>query len=1321
MKTCARIAIVLTVLGMGVAARAQTCTSPIAGWQGNYSYTMNGTVTDSTGVMWSVSHSAAADVDANNRAVLSCTAAEWFSLNDTNVTASSNATGVHPPCSPPSAVPNSTITFVGTGYQSTSILRIDTSSGTYSYSAFPGVSSGTVTYLGCDGTTMTVAGVWNMFPASWALTPSTAPTFPLPSSIQPLTVNAPVSGQGEWVANGTGIILPWTLSFTLNPIYSTDDPCQQAGNSSIGCQNQSLGEDVLIVGTGFNLHYESGRAPGAGANSVASADAAMMGGWTLSAHHAYDGNTLLLGNGRQRNAYQLGTPVVFNGNFLVTSEDGSEVYVFSGSTGQHLQTVRPLTGALEYQFGYDAAGMLVTVTDANGNVTTIQRDASEHPTAIVSPYGQTTSLSVNSNGFLSQVTDPLGKSATFTNSSTGLLVSRTDENGNIFNYTYDSQGRLTNDADSLGGFTALARTNAASGFGWTVGETTAMGRTSGYQTTLSAPWVQTATSTFSKQHTNIWPNGLQATGTKTQQGSQISESVALPDGTSYGHTLSPDPIWGIQLPIATSQTLTKGNLTMSIIGSSTASLGTAANPFSLISRTDQTTINFRTYTSTFTTSNLTFVNTTPVGRKLTTVLDNQERIASTQIGGLLASNFAYDSRGRLSSVTRGTRASTFTYDSGGRLATATDPVGLNTSFSYDPDGRVLSTTLPDGRVINYNYDANGNLTAVIPPGKSAHDFSYTAVNQMSQYLPPSVSGTGSTDYSYNTDRDITKITRPDGNAITFGYDSAGRLSSDITPSETIGYTYSSTTGNLTAAAITNGEALSYGYNGPLPTSTSWTGTVNGSVSLAYNHNFWVTSRSINGGNTIAFSYDNDGLVSTAGQLALYRSSQNGLISGTTLGLASDSRSYNSFGELTGYTASSQGGRLYGMFYTRDADGRISNKTEIRGFHITTYTYSYDPASRLVGVSQNGTAISSYSYDTNSNRLQATTPSGTVSATYDAQDRLLTYGTATYTYTANGELASQTVGALQTAFQYDVLGNLVSVALPSGKAISYVVDAENRRVGKMVNGTLVDGFLYDGARIVAQLNGTNNIVNQFIYASRATSPDFMERAGVTYRIFSDHLGSPLLVVNTSTGAIAEEITYDEFGNVLSDTNPGLQPFGFAGGLYDQDTKLVRFGARDYNPSSGRWTAKDSILFAGGDTNLFAYASSDPVNFRDPRGWEVQAADAGSESWISKAWDLAVETGERVTHAIGDRIIENDNLGEHGPPNLTPPTGRRLNEYVNANKPGTENAESTWSFSEWIKKTFNSCSCALKGGDSCQQPTKQPPMPPPKQRPGPLSQY
>jgi len=75
-------------------------------------------------------------------------------------------------------------------------------------------------------------------------------------------------------------------------------------------------------------------------------------------------------------------------------------------------------------------------------------------------------------------------------------------------------------------------------------------------------------------------------------------------------------------------------------------------------------------------------------------------------------------------------------------------------------------------------------------------------------------------------------------------------------------------------------------------------------------------------------------------------------------------------------------------------------------------------------------------------------------------------------------------------------------------------------------------------------------------------------------------------------------HDAWGNVLEDTSPGFIPFGFAGGLYDPDTSLVRFGARDYDPSLGRWLSKDPIRFSGGQRYIYAYLDNDPCNGIDP---------------------------------------------------------------------------------------------------------------------------
>jgi RHS repeat-associated protein len=165
----------------------------------------------------------------------------------------------------------------------------------------------------------------------------------------------------------------------------------------------------------------------------------------------------------------------------------------------------------------------------------------------------------------------------------------------------------------------------------------------------------------------------------------------------------------------------------------------------------------------------------------------------------------------------------------------------------------------------------------------------------------------------------------------------------------------------------------------------------------------------------------------------------------------------------------------------------------------------------------------------------------------------------------------------------------------------LVDGQNRRVGKKKNGTLVKVWIYrDQLHPVEELDSAFNLVKRFVYASGKNSPDYMIQGANTYRILSDQLGSPRLIVNTSGGAIAQRMRHDEFGIVLEDTSPGFTPFGFAGGLYDPDTGLVRFGARDYDPSVGRWISKDPIRFEGGQGNLYEYVNNDPVNTVDRSG-------------------------------------------------------------------------------------------------------------------------
>src|SRR5690606_4202979 len=245
------------------------------------------------------------------------------------------------------------------------------------------------------------------------------------------------------------------------------------------------------------------------------------------------------------------------------------------------------------------------------------------------------------------------------------------------------------------------------------------------------------------------------------------------------------------------------------------------------------------------------------------------------------------------------------------------------------------------------------------------------------------------------------------------------------------------------------------------------------------------------------------------------------------------------------------------------------------------------------------------FDANGNRTSVTSGGQHCDAANVEQDRLSRFGNRTYEHPASGDRQRKSDGTVAHELEDDELGNLLRVTLNGSTTIDYVIDGLGRRIGKRVDGVLTHRWLYlDGLRPIAEIDAAGNLT-EFVYA-RGLAPEYMIRGGETFRFVKDHLGSVRLVVNAATGDIVQRLDFDAWGRVLTDTAPGLQPFGFAGGHHDPDTGLVRFGARDYDPDTGRWTAKDPLGFAGGDTNLYAYAGGDPVNFVDSAGTSAEDA-------------------------------------------------------------------------------------------------------------------
>jgi len=250
------------------------------------------------------------------------------------------------------------------------------------------------------------------------------------------------------------------------------------------------------------------------------------------------------------------------GDYFVPSEDAAELYVFSHSN-RHVRTLDAVTGVVLHQFGYDGGGRLTSITDRDGNVTTVERDAQGVASAIVGPYGQRTPLAMDANGYLASVTNPAGEAHRATYTAEGLLIQFAPPKGNASPLTYDSLGRLIRDTDAAGGFKALERTQAPRSH--TVTLASALGRTTRYQVD--------ALTTGNERRATTAPDG---TLTETVIGVDGRGTTTLADGTVATSVAGPDPRFSMQAPLTKSLTLSTGGLSAALTMSRAVSLAIPA-------------------------------------------------------------------------------------------------------------------------------------------------------------------------------------------------------------------------------------------------------------------------------------------------------------------------------------------------------------------------------------------------------------------------------------------------------------------------------------------------------------------------------------------------------------------------------------------------------------------------------------------------------------------------------------------------------------------------------------------------------------------------
>jgi len=579
------------------------------------------------------------------------------------------------------------------------------------------------------------------------------------------------------------------------------------------------------------------------------------------------------------------------------------------------------------------------------------------------------------------------------------------------------------------------------------------------------------------------------------------------------------------------------------------------------------------------------------------------------------------------------------------------------------------------------------------------------------------------------------VSNPDAVVTTLSYDPTnGRLTNITIPAGSDHYDYFASTdtaagqspGEVKSITSPYGANLAFTYLGGLTTSHTWSGSVNGSVAWSYDNDFARISETITDGvgtsAAIKFGYaDLDKFLTCASltncsppstdALSVVHDSVNGLLSNVTYGTLTETYGYDNFGQLASKTAKLSATPLLQSTYDstswlvanrRDALGRISHREETIGAGATAkFDYTYSAEGRLTDVQLNGALQEHYDYGANGNRTVGYTPTRSVTSAqvqYDAQDRLRTYGPYTYTYTYNGELKtktdSTTTPAKVTSYAYDPLGNLLSVTPSVGQTITYVIDGLNRRVGKKLGTTMVKQWLYrDSLKPVAELDGSGHLISTFVYGSNTNVPDYMVRGVSIYRILTDQVGSPRMVVNVVDGTVPYSAGYTAFGEQTLSGISDFIPFGFAGGMFDG----VRFGVRDYDPVIGRWVSKDPILFDGRQANLYVYAKNDPLNASDSTGLVVyectRPVEGPFSSFINHKYQCVYVPGQE-TQCFGwggdptqDKLVpENCVVSDAG--------SRCMDQCVAQQFDDPKNFRSNWNLFtnncyQWANRTHDEC--------------------------------
>ncbi len=608
------------------------------------------------------------------------------------------------------------------------------------------------------------------------------------------------------------------------------------------------------------------------------------------------------------------------------------------------------------------------------------------------------------------------------------------------------------------------------------------------------------------------------------------------------------------------------------------------------------------------------------------------------------------------------------YDPAGNLSSEMDSNGFVTKHGYDARNRLIATTDPSGGITKYGYDANDNRTLIADPLGNRTRFTYDARNRLTSETSEDATPSPTTSrFEYDSVDNRTSMTDRSGLRTEYAYDELNRVTNEkwIGGGNEFVYAYDQASNLLSATDQFSTLVMTYDARDRTNRvdNQGTPGVPHVALGYAYDAvgNVRTVSETINGaaGATTGYIYDGLDRQSRLTQMGASTSPRRVDLTYNALGqfatidrfadlsasllVVASQYTYDNMNRLSrlAHNKSSSTVAFYDFAY--DAANRITRLTDVDG----ATDYAYDNRDQLTGANHAATSNPDelYSYDANGNRV--TSQRHGSSYVTGTENRLLSDGIFNYVYDAQGNMLRRTeiASGKSREFQWDFRIRLTAIidrdatnTATHREEFSY--DAFDRRISKnsrVSANSVTTYFVYDRDDVLLDFVD-NDVPTGPIVPSldmrylHGPSVDQVlaqdDGVGGVLWLLADQLGTVRDLVD-NTGNLQNHITFDGFGNVVSQSHPAsMSRYQFTGREFDSDSKLSFYRARYYYPSIGRFLTSDPLGVREQDTNAYAYVRNRTTNRTDPFGLK----DIGFEN-PGRMPNFLRGTGQTLYHPSG----------------------------------------------------------------------------------------